>query len=93
MRYGIIEYKAVQNVCATTPALWPCEVRNLVIVTLMTTPALGLVALALGFLALFGNRRGLVGGAVVTGVLGLFLYNVELGACGLLLGALRAVRD
>lgn len=92
LRYGLIEYEAAHGFCATAAASWPCEVRHVVIVALMHTPALGLVALGLGFLAMFGNNRALIVAAVVTGALGLILYNVGLGACGLLLGALRAVR-
>lgn len=92
VRYGVIEYKAAHNFCATAAVSWPCEVRTLVIVSLMNTPALGLLALVLGVIALFGDRRGLAIAAAVTGALGLILYNTELGACGLLLGALRAVR-
>jgi len=92
VRYGIIEYKAAHNFCASSTVSMLCEVRSVVIVTLMNTPVLGLVALALGCLAVFGNGRALVVAAVVTGTLGLTLYNAGLGACGLLLGALRALR-
>lgn len=93
VRYGVIEYKAVHNLCAADTVSWLCEVRSLVIVTLMNTPALGLLALSLGLVSLFGNRRALIIPALVTGALGLFLYNTGLGACGLLLGALHAVRE
>jgi len=93
LRHGLIEFKAVHNICAAASGSWLCDVRSQIIVTLMNTHALGLLALALGFFALFGNRRTLVIGAIVTGALGLFLYNAGLGACGLLMGALRAVRD
>lgn len=93
LRHGLIEFKAVHNICAAASSSWLCEIRSHIIITLMNTPALGLLALALGFFALFGNRRTLVIGAVVTGALGLFLYNAGLGACGLLMGALRTVRD
>jgi hypothetical protein len=92
LRYGIVEYQAIHDMCAASASL-ACRARSQVIVGLMHTPALGLLALALGILALFGNRRALVIAAVVAGGFGLFLYNTELGACGLLLGALRAVRD
>ncbi len=93
VRYGVIEYKAVHNLCVADTVSWPCEVRSLVIVTLMNTPALGLLALSLGLVSLLGNRRALIIPALVSGALGLFLYNTELGACGLLLGALHAVRE
>lgn len=93
VRYGIIQYRVVHDVCAAAEHSTLCQIRSQVIVTLMNTPALGLLAVALGGLALFGNRRSLVIAAIVTGALSLFLYNTGLGACGLLLGALRAVRD
>lgn len=93
VRYGVIEYKGVHNLCVADTVSWPCEVRSLVIVTLMNTPALGLLALSLGLVSLLGNRRALIIPALVSGALGLFLYNTELGACGLLLGALHAVRE
>jgi hypothetical protein len=93
VRYGVIEYKAVHNLCVGGTGAWPCEVRSLIIVTLMNTPALGLLALSLGLVSLLGNQRALIVPALVTGALGLFLYNTELGACGLLLGALHAVRE
>jgi hypothetical protein len=92
VRYGLIEFKAIHDICAADVSA-PCQVRSHVMFALMHTPALGLLALGLGFLALFGERRALVIAAIVTGALGLFLYNAGLGACGLLLGALRAVRD
>ena len=92
LRYGLIEYEAIRDFCAAASASWPCEARGVMIVALMNTPALGLAALALGLLALFGNCRVLTVAAVVTGALGLILYNAGLGACGLLLGALRAIR-
>lgn len=93
LRYGLIEYKPVHNFCVAAAASRPCGVRSLVIVSLMNTPALGLLALALGLFALMANRRAVAIAAVVTGALGLLLYNTGLGACGLLLGALQAVRD
>lgn len=92
-RYGIFEFKAIHDICGAAGASGLCAARSQIIVALMHTPALGLLALAFGFLALSGNGRALVVAAVVTGALGLFLYNTGLGACGLLLGALRAVRD
>lgn len=92
VRYGVIEFKAIHDICAADVSV-PCRIRSHVIVTLMDTPALGLLALGLGFLALFGDRRALVIAAIMTGALGLLLYNAELAACGLLLAALRAVRD
>ncbi len=92
VRYGLIEFKAIHDLCDADVSA-PCQVRSHVIVALMDTPALGLLALGLGFLALFGDRRALVIAAIVTGALGLFLYNTGLAACGLLLASLRVVRD
>lgn len=92
VRYGLIEFKAIRDFCAADMSA-PCQLRSHVMIALMDTPALGLLALGLGFLALFGDRRALVIAAIVTGGFGLFLYNTGLAACGLLLGALRAVRD
>lgn len=84
LRYGFIQSRVVGAVCLETGPPWWCGARDAIsmVHAFSIWGALGLVGGALGFW--YGWRWALRLGLVMS-IMGLVVYNAELGAAGLLL--------
>lgn len=91
LRVGLIEPEAFGHLCAGGGAPWWCGPRGLLIGTLHAG-VLGAGAVVFGVLGAFRRRSAFAVAAAALGASGLLLYDVEIGAVGLLLGALVLVR-
>jgi hypothetical protein len=91
LRYRFIEPENIGFFCRGADAPAWCDVRQAVILAVFS-PAFGLVAMALGGLALLRGGRSLTLIAAAVATAGCLLYNVGLAAPGLLLASLRAFR-
>lgn len=91
LRYGFIEPQALNEACWAAISPWWCKPRQ-GLALLIDYQALGWASLVAAGLALTVGGRGLVLGAIASGGLGVILYNADLAAVGLVLGAVRAIR-
>ncbi len=91
IRLLLIEPDEVAKNCVLQAQQWQCQLRNIAIQG-FARHLYGPISLGAAVLALFVNRW-LAVPAMMAGMAGMVLYDFELSALGLLLGALVLVRD
>lgn len=91
LRYLLVEPPAIAGICESGQGPWWCWIR-VGVIQAFATQGLGIASVLAGALSVLRGGRALAMLAVVTGCLGIVLYDTDLAAAGLLLGLLRAVR-
>lgn len=91
LRYGLVEPRTMGFQCVPDGGPWWCVLRKALVVS-FTTKSLGWASVLSGTAALFLGWRGAAGLALLTGGLGLVLYNTGLASVGFLFGLIAAVR-
>ena len=90
IRLLLIEPDEMAQLCAVNAAQWQCRIRDLAIQG-FARHLYGPVSVAAGLLAWLGGIRLFAMLAMLAGTAGVVLYDFELSALGLMLGALLLV--
>lgn len=90
-RYGMVEPRGAQLLCAGADAAWWCPLRTL-LVGIFQWQTFGVVSVVSGLVGLvFGGRSwGIV--ALLSGAAGLVLYNAAAAAVGVVVGLIVVTR-
>jgi hypothetical protein len=91
IRLLLVEPDEMAQLCSVNAAQWQCRIRDLAIQG-FARHLYGPVSVAAGLLAWLGGIRLFAILAMVAGTAGVVLYDFELAALGLMLGALLLAR-
>lgn len=92
IRLLLVEPDEMAQACAASTQMWQCQLRVLAI-NGFARHLYGPVSMVAAILAWLGGIRLFAVLAMMAGMAGVVLYNFELSALGLMLGALLLVRD
>lgn len=91
-RYLVVEPRMMGFACSETPQPWWCAPREIIIQAHLKN-VWGGAALISGIIALVLRQKWAATAAVITGLIGIVLYDTSLAGLGFLLGFLRLLRS